>query len=227
MELSQENTALQRLKLTILYLKKCRTIISQAEFASMIGIKASQMSEILNGKRKLSEQVINKIIKTFTQINPNWLLTGKGEMVNSSPEENTKNENNNNNLNIVPLLPVSARGGSLGDFVSSVKPEDCEKIISPINGVDFAMPVYGDSMEPEYPSGSTVLIKKINERAFIVWGQTYVLDTCNGSVIKRILPGPDENSVTCVSLNSEYPPFVVRFEDMFGMYRVLMVLSFK
>lgn len=201
-------------------------------FKNIAVYKFESLAKLSNGyfnqvKKRPSLDKLDKIKEAFPDLNIDWLLTGEGEMLNSIHNTAPRDVSNSNNINIVPLLPVSARGGSLGDFVSSVKPEDCEKIISPINGVDFAMPVYGDSMEPEYPNGSTVLIKKINERAFIVWGQTYVLDTCNGSVIKRILPGPDENSVTCVSLNSEYPPFVVRFEDMFGMYRVLMVLSFK
>lgn len=201
------------------FVKHKKLTISQFE-------KACNLSNgyIASMRKGFGREKLNNVLTKFPELNRDWLLYGEGEMLNYG---GNKSENNSNNPNIVPLLPVSARGGSLDDFVASVKPEDCEKIISPINGVDFAMPVYGDSMEPEYPSGSTVLIKKINERAFIVWGQTYVLDTCNGSVIKRILPGPDENSVTCVSLNSEYPPFVVRFEDMFGMYRVLMVLSFK
>ncbi|MDR0660069.1 MAG: hypothetical protein LBG19_04550 [Prevotellaceae bacterium] len=47
----------------------------------------------------------------------------------------------------VPLLPISAQGGSLNDFIVSVKDRDCERIVSPIKGADFAMTVAGDSME--------------------------------------------------------------------------------
>lgn len=127
----------------------------------------------------------------------------------------------------IPLLPISAQGGSLNDFVVSVKDSDCEKIISPIKGADYAMSVSGDSMAPEYPSGSQILIKRINEKAFIDWGRVYVLDTCNGTVIKRVYPTDDENVVECRSINPEYPPFKVSFEDMYGMYRVLMCMSMK
>lgn len=34
-------------------------------------------------------------------------------------------------------------------------------------------------MAPEYPSGSRILIKRIDEKAFIEWGRVYVLDTMN------------------------------------------------
>lgn len=128
---------------------------------------------------------------------------------------------------LVALLPVSAQGGTLNDFVVSVKDSSCEKIISPIKGADFAMSVAGESMSPEYPSGSQILIKKINERAFIDWGKVYVLDTENGTVIKKLMPAKDPSKVLCVSINPNYPPFEVSFEHIFGVYRVLMCMAIK
>lgn len=128
---------------------------------------------------------------------------------------------------LVLLLPVSAQGGTLNDFVVSVKDSDCEKIVSPIRGADFAISVAGESMSPEYPSGSQVLIKKINEKAFIDWGKVYVLDTENGTVIKKLMPTKDPDKVLCVSINPNYPPFEVSFEHIFGVYRVLMCMSIK
>lgn len=127
------------------------------------------------------------------------------------------------------LLPVSAQGGSLNDFVVSVKDSDCEKIISPIKGADFAMSVSGDSMAPEYPAGAQIFIKKVNERAFIEWGKTYVLDTCNGSVIKILVPSNKDGYVKCVSINKDqiYAPFEIAWEDIFGVYRVLLCMSVK
>ncbi|MFC2488713.1 MAG: helix-turn-helix transcriptional regulator [Prevotella sp.] len=134
---------------------------------------------------------------------------------------------NENTTYSVPLLPISAQGGSLNDFVVSVKDIECEKVISPIKGVDYAITVSGESMSPEYPSGSQVLIKKINERAFIDWGRVYVLDTCNGTVIKRLFPSDTTGCVVCKSINPEYPPFEVSMEDVYGVYRVLMCMSMK
>ena len=127
----------------------------------------------------------------------------------------------------IPLLPVSAQGGSLNDFVVSVKESDCEKIISPIKGADYAMSVAGDSMAPEYPSGSQILIKRINEKAFIDWGRVYVLDTCNGTVIKQLFPSKKPEMLLCKSINPKFPPFEVSLSDVYGVYRVLMCMSVK
>ena len=89
------------------------------------------------------------------------------------------------------------------------------------------MSVAGDSMSPEYPSGSQILIKKINERAFIDWGKVYVLDTCNGTVIKKLFPSETTGRVECRSINPTYPPFEVSLQDVYGVYRVLMCMSLK
>lgn len=63
-------------------------------------------------------------------------------------------------------------GGSLTGFAElGVLLHNCEAVVSPIENVDFAITVYGDSMAPEYPSGSRILIKKINPDLFIDWGK--------------------------------------------------------
>ena len=93
--------------------------------------------------------------------------------------------------------------------------------------VDFALTVTGDSMAPEYPSGSQVLVRKVDERAFIEWGRVYVLDTCNGTVIKKLNPGRDDDEVLCVSVNPDYQPFYVKLSDVYGLYRVMMCMTLK
>lgn len=199
--------------------------LSQEDFSLKTGLPQSNLSAILNNKRALGDKAINKyIVPFFPELNKIWLLTGEGEMLNKADD----NENSNDKEGMeVLLLPVSAEGGRLDNFSTQVLAEDCETIISPIKGVDFAMTVTGDSMFPEYPSGSRVLVKKINEKAFIDWGRVYVLDTCNGTVIKKIMPSEYEGKIRCESINPEYPPFEVCFDDVFGMYRVLMCMSLK
>lgn len=199
--------------------------LSANALSKEIGLKNPQIFyDIKAGKCGISKDLATKIKARFFNFDLTWILTGAGNMLES---ENRMALIDYGDIKMIPLLPIAAQGGSLNDFIVSVKPDDCEKIVSPIKGAEFAMTVSGDSMEPEYPSGAKILLKKINERAFIEWGRVYVLDTCNGSVIKKIMPGPSAEAVTCVSLNEHYPPFEVAFGDMYGMYRVLMLLSEK
>lgn len=186
------------------------------------------------GKSDLGSKTIDKILRVYQDLNKVWLLTGEGEMLNdtesicksASPQSQIPEVSDST---YVLLLPTSAQGGSLNDFVVSIKGQDCEKVVSPIKDVDLAVQVSGDSMAPEYPNGSRVFIKKINEQAFIEWGKAYVLDTCNGTVIKLLVPSDKEGYVRCLSINPDpiYAPFDVALADIFGVYKVLLSMSIK
>ena len=132
-----------------------------------------------------------------------------------------------NDLFRVRLIPFEARGGMIGDFVDGVMDYDCEMVVSPIKGVDFAMTVTGESMAPSFNPGDRILIKRVDPNIFLEWGKTYVLDTPNGAVIKQIRKTDDPGLVECVSLNPDYQPFTVSVGDVRGWYRVLMVMSMR
>ena len=127
----------------------------------------------------------------------------------------------------LPVIPVDAVAGTLGEFASSVADYDCERMVSPIKGADFAIKVCGESMSPEYPNGSMILIKKVNEKAFIEWGKVYVLDTANGTILKQVRNTAQEGIIECVSLNPTFQPFTVDTAFINGWYRVLACISLK
>jgi phage repressor protein C with HTH and peptisase S24 domain len=201
---------------------KIRFNLTQAEIAGKLSLNHTYFSGVINGKYPFSQKLATEIYKLFqVDVVLDEEPTSKKLAVycNEDFEEPI----------YVPLLPISAQAGSLNEFVVSVKDSDCERVVSPIKGADFAMSVAGDSMSPEYPSGSQILIKKINEKAFIDWGKVYVLDTCNGTVIKKVFPTDDPKKIKCVSINPNYPPFELSTENdvLFGVYRVLLCMSVK
>lgn len=178
---------------------------TQGDFARLLGVSQNSISAAKNGdERYLTDSLIEKIQAVLDQV----------------PEENAK-------MDTIPVIPTEALAGTLTEFTDSVNLYECERMISPIKGADYAIKVHGDSMSPEYPSGSIVLIKRINEKAFIEWGKVYVLDTENGAVIKKIRKTEKDNEVECVSINPNYQPFRIDYCFIHGWYRVLMVLSLK
>lgn len=82
-------------------------------------------------------------------------------------------------------------------------------------------------MEPKFHDGMIVFLKKINDAAFIPWGNTLVLDTENGAFIKDIYPVQgNDDIIEARSLNPLYPPLVIPKLSIYGMYRVLNATKF-
>ena len=179
------------------------------DFAKLVGVSKNAMSAAKNGNETyLTDSLMKKIESSVRYY---------GDAPTPSEIEQE----------MVLVIPTGARAGTLAEFSASVSAYDCERMVTPIKGADFAIQVTGDSMSPEYPSGSVILIKKINEKAFVEWGKTYVLDTENGAVIKTIRKTDDPEVIECVSLNPAYQPFTMETRYINGWYRVLMVLALK
>jgi SOS-response transcriptional repressor LexA len=202
-------------------------VLGQNAFEKKVGVAIGYIS---HNKGSFGSSVVQKISTTYPELNMEWLLYGDGQMLKGESIGRIDMRLLEQDVSYVPLLPISAQGGSLDDFMVTSKNSEHEMVVSPIRGADFAITVSGESMFPEYPSGSQIIIKRINERAFIDWGKTYVLDTCNGTVVKRLFPSDSKNPnlIKCVSTNPDYPPFEVNLsEDVYGIYRVLMCMSVK
>lgn len=203
-------------------------------FCRAIDVKQPTMNTIL-GERKSKpsyDVLLNIVNAKALNISAEWLLNGEGDMLTQKKEapKTSSADTTKKNGYITYLLPMSAMGGSLTGFAEpGVLLQNCEAVVSPIENVDFAITVYGDSMAPEYPSGSRILIKKINPNLFIDWGKVYVLDTLNGVIVKEVHESNREGYVSCHSINPDpkFKPFDVLMDEVFGMYRVLMCLSAK
>lgn len=218
----------ERLKKAIDYLRLHGMVEKDKDVALRMKADPSNVSRAL--KDVPTDRFLRRFNEAFgNKFNTSWLLTGEGSMLSEGAAMPSSKVDVSSGISAIPMLPVSAQAGSLNEFVTSIKLHDCEMVVSPAKGADFALPVTGDSMAPEYPNGSQVHVKKINERAFIEWGKVYVLDTVNGTVIKRIVPSDREGYVRCLSINPApiYAPFEVALSDIYGIYRVLLCLSIK
>ena len=58
--------------------------ITQAQFASSIGVARASISHIISGRNKPSYELISAMMKRYPQLNPEWLILGKGRMYNDA-----------------------------------------------------------------------------------------------------------------------------------------------
>jgi plasmid maintenance system antidote protein VapI len=62
--------------------------ISNNEFGRVIGCSSAQITQMLTYKKNFGVDKILKIVSNFSDINPDWLLLGKGEMLRDLSESN-------------------------------------------------------------------------------------------------------------------------------------------
>ena len=201
-----DNILQNRLETAYEALRAAGVVHTKGDFSTLLGVNRSSLSRAMNGDPQyLTESLTKKAEAAVDNV---------GATPVQSPDT-------------LPVLPIGARAGTIADWCDAVHEYDCEKIVSPIRGASLAAQVTGDSMSPEYPSGSQIIVKKIDEAAFVQWGEVYLLDTDNGPILKQVRQTERDDVVECVSLNPAYQPFRVACKYIRGWYRVLMCLALK
>lgn len=196
------------------FLKEKR--ISQSEFGRIIGVAPTYVGAM---RRSLSADKVARLTRAFPDLSRDWLLYGEGDML-KDPDAPAGEEDTESLM--VPLLPVSAFAGNIQGWSQSVKLADCERVPTPIPGADFAIPISGDSMEPLIHDGTTLLIKRINDKAFIPWGSPMVIDSENGVLVKDVFPSErGRQYIEARSRNPRYPPITIPTSSIYGLYRVM------
>lgn len=198
--------------------------LSVAAFERSIGMANASFGKSLKNKGAIGSDKLEKILSVYNEISPDWLLTGKGSMLKSpiTPADERPTEPAHhvpeNSHEGIPLIPLSAMAGPFTDD-TSVMEYECERYVIPaFKGADFLIQVKGDSMQPTYYSGDLVACQRVPLNGlFFQWNKTYVLDTIQGPLIKRIRRGSDNDHVLIVSDNPDYEPFELSKDQFHGV----------
>ncbi len=68
--------------------------LSSSKFAEILQVQRSSISHILSGRNKPSLDFIQKVLKNFPTLNPDWLIIGKGEMYKQTQQSSLNFEEN-------------------------------------------------------------------------------------------------------------------------------------
>jgi len=195
--------------------------ISKTEFARRMGLSMAYVSAM---RKSLPEEKVLRMGELFPELNRDWLLYGEGEMYSRNKLQGRDNFENEKGY-LLPLLPVEAYAGNLQEYSRSVALQDCAIIGCPVKGADFAIPISGDSMEPEIHNGTIAAVCRINEQAFIPWGNPMVIDTDNGVLIKAVYPSEKSNDyIEARSYNPNYPDLQIPKSSIYGLYRIVVYM---
>ncbi len=189
--------------------------INKSQFYKTTGLSNGFLDKV----KDIGASKIEYILKAYPDINPEWLLTGRGEMLKKDQAVIIKESKPNYDNKSIPLLPLEAFAG-LGE--SSVAGVDFDTIEERYDvplfyniRVDFMINVRGSSMYPKYSSGDVVACRMVDNLLFVQWNKIYVLDTISqGIIMKRLKKSKIEGNIICKSDNHEYEEFEVPMSDI-------------
>lgn len=192
--------------------------ISVKEFENRCGLSNGYIGSMRKG---FGPGKLNNVLTAFPELNRDWLLYGEGEMQNSVKPTVA------DGTIMIPQFNMDTRGGSAfnvevdGDeYVTNYIPFPT----SIARQGDVVIPIYGESMEPTYKSGSLVLIRKVELwREYLEFGCTYVIALVDDRrLIKTVMAGSDSDHLKLVSINPASQPQEVPKNIIRSVWRVIL-----
>lgn len=225
--------------------------ISISAFEKSIGMSNASFSKQLKNKGAIGTDKLENILITYPDISPSWLITGEGNMLkhetmpvsitaptklvstHKSSEEAIEafSEVFQKDPGAIPLVSEKAVGGFSNEHFAIHERDVLAYYVIPKFrhlGVDFMIEVVGDSMIPKFYPGDIIACSTINHQRYIEWNKCHLIATRDrGLIVKRIMPCGDEECLTAVSDNKDYPPFDIPKDEIAGMARIVGVIHLE
>ncbi|WP_448672419.1 S24 family peptidase [Sphingobacterium multivorum] len=205
---------------------------NNSQFEKLIDLSNGYIGTQLKRKADIGENVFNKILDNCLDVDPVWLLTGYGNMLKSDKTSEVL-PTIEKESHLIPLYDTIATAGkSTVDMAPVLLPSEYIDAGDWFRDATAAMRVHGDSMYPEYHSGSIVAIKEVS-KGLIVYGEDYVFETDDYRMLKRLQRGQDKHHVLVASANTEkwddgsdrgrlvHEPFDIHLDEIKRLFIVL------
>ena len=211
--------------------------ISVSAFEKSLGMSNASFGKSLKSGGTIGADKLEIILNVYSDLNPEWLISGKGTMLRDDSKTKFYSEQKSNIVELhqakskyvgIPLIPTSALAGILTGEVSILDCE-CERYVIPLfKDAEFLIPVKGSSMIPKYNSGDIVACKKLSlSDIFFQWNKVYVIDTDQGVLVKRVHKSPDPDHIKIVSENPKYEPFELHLSRIHAIAIVIGVVRLE
>lgn len=220
--------------------------ISKLDFANTIGVSHSYLTSMRKG---MPTSKLALVQSNFPDLNIEWLVTGRGNMLNTPQHMSVINNGTNsgtmgNNVSVVnnnhqdneveemsveelPIIPSNIVNEPKIDVLKYITTNDTDTA-PVVHQFPEALAYYkikSKAMEDKICAGDTLaIIPYPKGEEFIIPGDPYVVDTnTNGLITRRLFMHPD--GYRAVSNNpDEYPEFIIPFKHVIRVYRIVGLL---
>ena len=189
--------------------------ISTNKAARDCDLSPSQMQNILDGKNYGV-----KYLFTIMNIFPEWNFPL--QYINKNKTENIAEPKTSyfKKSILEKRLPL-VKEGELEAFIKGENQNEDLYLIPEFASAEFLYRINGNSMSPLYNHGDLVACKTINPASFIQWYKVHLMDTTQGTLLKRIAQGENNNTYLLSSENPEHPSFGINKENIKSLHLVV------
>ena len=166
----------------------------------------------------LSQDNISKILKNYPQLDANWLMTGRGEMIIEPI-----------NINKKSIQIINVENVSNFKIKTQIKSAIDNRFVQcTLDAADFLVEIQKNTSSTKYAVGDFLACKKIVLKDMLLqWNNVYILDTILGIWIKKIMKGKDNDHLLILSENPNHDPFEIRISEINAVALVLGVVKLE
>jgi len=223
-----------------------KRILQFLDFKGFSKYESYQKTGITNGvfsqSNGLSEENLLRFLNYYTDLNPEWLILGIGEMIKSQNQSKSYVVSNSistyNNINTVriPILETELAAG-LGGFINGRNIEFTDYMVLPANmvkeGINLSVLVRGDSMAPTIFDSDRIIVHMLDKSEWVEMRDKHVyaiVDADGRGYIKRVKNRLSKGFIVCMSDNIDkvnYPNFNLQHDQIISIWYADLRLSAK
>lgn len=201
------------------YLKVQGLLSNYVELANVLATNKAGVSDLKQGRKKISLEILNNMKLSYPAINLEWIITGKGEMINSGVPVPTINYQHIGN----PYYNVDFSGSFTLVCNNQATSPDYYINFEPFN-IKNGMwcNVSGKSMEPEINNGDKICIKEVKDwQTFIPFGEIYGIVTNEFRTVKRVGKSTTKGCIKLIPSNPDYDPQDLPISQVIAIFQVV------
>lgn len=173
--------------------------ISISYIEKKIGASKGVLSRAISHKTDIQAKWLIKIVENFPDINPEWLLTGRGPMLRTAPPANPQPPPHTPEADPRPAPPSSQPAIPLlaAHQLPALSPSG-QQPAPPPGAPLYLIPEFaqaaalfrlsGDAMAPTLLPGDLLALRPVSPQPLLQWHRPHLALTDQGPLVRRILP---------------------------------------
>ena len=198
--------------------------ISIAAFERSVGMSNASFSKSLKNKGGIGSDKIENILSIYTELSPNWLLTGKGNMLKSESdirESVSSAEQSSSSNEGAPYYDVEFQGGFTDSFNDQTIYPERHIYIPGFERVQVWCNISGHSMEPRIGHQDIIGLRQCQVQD-IQFGKIYAVVLKTKRTVKILRKSNNPQMLRYVPINDkEFDEQEFPITDIINIFEVL------